>query len=86
VDFTKLLEWAVSNGPLGIVAAIAAFLAWLVYLDKKKPEGVNISELKDLIHDYERVTDDYHEVAVHIARSLERLATLLDERTRRQYR
>ena len=84
---TDILNWALSNGPLGIVTLVAIFLGVLVWTERKRSASVNIpevSDVKELVKDYEKLSKDYHETAVTLARTMERLAVLLDERTRRQ--
>jgi Na+-transporting methylmalonyl-CoA/oxaloacetate decarboxylase gamma subunit len=92
-ELLKLIEWATSNGPLGVVLVLAIILAVVIWTlvraqvrVGRSPEVATIEELKELVADYERLTNDYHEVAVNIAKTMERLTTLLDERTRRQDR
>jgi len=83
----KVLDWVLANGTAGILGAICLFLGWLVWTERfqaKKSDSASTTEIKEIIRDYERLIHDYHEVAINIARSVERLTTLLDERTRRQ--
>lgn len=83
---TDILNWALSNGPLGIVTLVAIFLGVLVWTERRKTDSSipEVSDVKELIKDYEQLSKDYHETAVTLARTMERLAVLLDERTRRQ--
>ena len=64
-------------GPLAIGWIIAGFLAWRVLTDANRPENV-LKTYKDIIH-------DYHEAILENTRVTERLAMLIEERTRQRH-
>lgn len=60
-------------GPLGIGWIVAAGLGWMVFQDRKKKD-----------HPYEKILESYYEVIIANTRAMERLATIIEERTRRR--
>jgi hypothetical protein len=57
---------------------VVAYLFWTVYGDKHKTKTVP--------DDLQHIIDHYHEAIVGNTKAIERLAILLEERTRRQSR
>jgi hypothetical protein len=73
-DVEELLEKAISGyGPLGIGWALAVYLIWHVLSDRKKADGA-----------YSEIVKEYHDCLVENTKAIERLSTLIDERTRIQ--
>jgi hypothetical protein len=60
-------------GPLGIGWALAAYLIYHVLSDRKKADGA-----------YNSILQEYHDCLVENTKAIERLSTLIDERTRIQ--
>jgi hypothetical protein len=86
-------------GPVGaILFLVCCFLAWLVLSDRWKTKDelllvpAEYQKLLDELRDDKqkhhaelvRINDRFHEAIVDSTRALERLAILLEERTRRQ--
>lgn len=63
-------------GPLGIGWVVSLFLLWKVFSDRKDPNGA--------LKAYQQIAGDYYEAITNNTRMLERLITLVEERTRLQ--
>lgn len=63
-------------GPLAIGWILAAYLVWYVLSERKKPN--------ETIAAYQNVLNDYHTALVANTKAIERLAIIIEERTRRQ--
>jgi hypothetical protein len=70
----EILKEAITGyGPLGIGWALAAYLIYHVLSDRKKADGA-----------YSDVVKEYHDCILENTKAIERLSTLIDERTRIQ--
>lgn len=65
-----------SYGAAALPWSVVAFLGWLVITDRGKARIVP--------PEYQHLLDNYHEAIIGNTRAIERLAILLEERTRRQ--
>lgn len=75
----QFLEMILTHyGPLVIGWVVAAGLGWMVLRERKKPGHVQYEKA------LEKVSDSYHEAIVANTRAMERLATIIEERTRRR--
>lgn len=68
IGIELLTHW----GPLAIGWIAAAGLGWVVFRDKNRASP------------FQKVVDSYHEAIVANTRAMERLATIIEERTRRR--
>ena len=59
-------------GPLAIGWLAAAALFWMVILERRK------------VGPFQKIADAYHQSMIENTRALERLATIIEERTRRR--
>jgi hypothetical protein len=73
-------ELIISYGPLALGWAIAALLGWRVFADAAS----NRISSKDVLDDFRSLVDAYHAAVVDNTRVTERLALLIEERTRRR--
>lgn len=71
----SIKDWLFHIGPLGIGWLVAGALLWFVLTDRKKPDGT--------IQAYQDIIEGYHEAIVENTRAIEKLSTLIEERTRR---
>jgi hypothetical protein len=77
MEIASLLKELFANyGAAALPWSVVAYLFWTVYGDKHKTKTVP--------DDLQRIIDNYHEAIVGNTRAIERLAILLEERTRRQ--
>jgi predicted ATPase len=66
-----------SYGAAALPWSVMAFLGWLVIRDRLRGR-------ETIPHEYQMIIDRYNEALVDVTRSVERLAILIEERTRRQ--
>ena len=67
-------------GPLALGWVVASILAWRVFADAAS----NRLSTKDVVENYQELMNSYHEAIVANTKVTERLALLIEERTRRQ--
>lgn len=67
-------------GPLSLGWIVAAVLGWRVFSESKD----NKLSTKEVMAEYNDLIDSYHAAIVENTRVTERLAMLIEERTRRQ--
>lgn len=80
MELAELLKSIFTNyGAAALPWSVVAFLGWFVL--SRKGSSQNNQDHNAVTAD---LLDKYHEVLVDNTRTLERLATLLEERTRRQ--
>lgn len=70
-------EFFSTHGPVAIGWLLAGYLLWHVLGEKRKPND-------QVIKAYQDVLDEYHVALVASTRAMEHLATLIEERTRKQ--
>ena len=75
MDGSLVKELLSLYGPLAIGWIVAIFLAWRVFTERDKPS--------DTFKAYKDICEDYHAAIVENTRVTERLALLIEERTRR---
>jgi hypothetical protein len=80
VELAELLKSIFENyGAAALPWSVVAFLGWFVLKDRRG-NSQNQGRVTD---DYEHMVDRYHEALIDSTRTIERLATLFEERTRR---
>lgn len=62
-------------GPAALPYVMVGFMVWLV-LNERKGKGA-------VPHEYQLLIEHYHEAVVDVTKTIERLAVLIEERTRR---
>lgn len=81
MEIGELLKSLFENyGAAALPWSVVAFLGWFVLKDRNKSQSSHSA----LPEDYENIIDRYHEALIDNTRTIERLAVLLEERTRRQ--
>ena len=63
-------------GPAALPWSVVAFLGWIVLSDRKNKGTIP--------HEYQIIIGQQREALVDVTRAVERLAVLIEERTRRQ--
>jgi hypothetical protein len=79
---TLLSNLLSSYGPLALGWIVASFLAWRVLSESAS----NRISSKDVLDDYHELLRAYHLAMVENTKVTERLAMLIEERTKRQVR
>jgi len=78
-EVEAILEALLSNyGPTFAPVAVAIFVLWKVYTDAAKDR----LSAKDVLANYQGLVEAYHTAVVENAKVTERLALLIEERTR----
>lgn len=78
LEIFDFLKWVFATyGAAALPYSVIAFLVWLVLSEKKK---------ETVPPEYQAMINHYHEAIVENTRTIERLAVLIEERTRRQTR
>ncbi len=81
MELAELLKSIFENyGAAALPWSVVAFLGWFV-LKERRGQSQNQSVRHD---EYESIIDKYHEALIDNTRTIERLAVLFEERTRRQ--
>jgi hypothetical protein len=76
VEMAEVLkQFFEAYGPASLPYAFGALLVWLVLRDRDSRATVP--------HEYQKLIDQYHEAVVDVTKTIERLAVLIEERTRR---
>jgi hypothetical protein len=79
-DLNFARDLLTNYGPLIIGWLLAAFLLWHTFREKKQADPEEQMKI------YQMVLNEYHLAVVQNTKVLERLATLIEERTARQER
>lgn len=73
-------------GPLAIGWLVAAFLGWRVFAERKAPAENVVKAYADILEAYREDAKEQRDVLMEVTGALQKLSTLIEERTRRQSR